>query len=205
MNQTKICSKCNIEKSIIEFYNKASGKFGVAAICKICEKKYKHDNKKSKAEYDNLYRQNNKELIASKYKQKYLINKTKINAKSKQYYESNKEKVAATQKQYRQTPKGKATDKANRQNRRVAKLNNGGKHTGKQILALFDLQSGKCPYCESKLYKSGNGKYHIDHVIPLSKSGSNDISNIQLLCPKCNMSKKDKLPEEFAANFNKLF
>lgn len=108
-------------------------------------------------------------------------------------------------KKYLQTPKGKAADKAHRQNRRAAKLNNGGKHTGRQILALFDQQSGSCPYCKTKLYKTGKNKYHSDHIVPLSKGGSNDISNIQLLCAKCNLSKKAKLPEEFAAQYGKLF
>ena len=41
-------------------------------------------------------------------------------------------------------------------------------------------------------------RYHVDHVIPLSKGGSDGRENIVISCPSCNMSKKDKMPEVFA-------
>ncbi|MCP6761335.1 MAG: HNH endonuclease [Fischerella sp. CENA71] len=33
----------------------------------------------------------------------------------------------------------------------------------------------------------------IDHIIPLARSGTNDISNLQTLCLTCNQQKKDKI------------
>lgn len=39
---------------------------------------------------------------------------------------------------------------------------------------------------------------HIDHIVPRNSGGSNDTSNLQLMCAYCNMSKNDKSPEEFA-------
>lgn len=32
----------------------------------------------------------------------------------------------------------------------------------------------------------------IDHVVPLSRGGTNDIDNLQTLCKPCNSSKKDR-------------
>lgn len=205
MSQAKVCTKCNIEKLISEFHKKISGKYGVDSICNIC-----------KSNNNRVYRNKNKELISINKKLYYDNNQAKI----KHYREINKEKKAKLwqewykknkiqrleyYKKYRKTAKGKAVKKANTQNRRAAKRNNGGSHTAKDILNLFELQGGKCPYCKCKLYKTSDNKYHIDHIVPLSKCGNNDISNLQLLCPKCNISKQNKSAEEFAANFNQLF
>ena len=203
--QLKTCTKCHIEKQLTEFSKRKASSDGLSFTCKSCNKQYAQENKERIDGYYKQYYQNNAKQIAEQRKQYQQDNQEHLTEYRKLWQQNNKEYIAEQQNQYRQTPKGKAGIKADNNNRRAAKLNNGGKHTSTDILNLFELQSGKCPYCKAKLCKTKRNSFHIDHVIPLSKSGSNDISNIQLLCPKCNMSKKDKLPEEFAANFNKLF
>lgn len=32
----------------------------------------------------------------------------------------------------------------------------------------------------------------LDHVMPVAKGGTNDLGNLQLLCPPCNLSKSDR-------------
>jgi 5-methylcytosine-specific restriction endonuclease McrA len=41
----------------------------------------------------------------------------------------------------------------------------------------------------------------IDHIIPLARGGTNDISNLQTLCLKCNQQKKDKIDSRFRRYF----
>lgn len=31
--------------------------------------------------------------------------------------------------------------------------------------------------------------YHIDHIVALARGGANEVANLQLLCPRCNLKK----------------
>ena len=77
--------------------------------------------------------------------------------------------------------------------RRARKQNAGGQFSGRDIKQLFRLQKARCVACDKKLGKS----YHIDHIIPLARGGSNDRLNIQLLCGPCNLSKQARDPIDF--------
>ncbi len=37
----------------------------------------------------------------------------------------------------------------------------------------------------------------VDHIQPLAKGGSNDFSNLQTLCSRCNLQKSDKIDSRF--------
>jgi len=54
------------------------------------------------------------------------------------------------------------------------------------FLALLERDGNSCSYCKNK------GMLEVDHVLPLSKGGTDDIHNLQLLCKKCNLDKSDK-------------
>lgn len=81
-------------------------------------------------------------------------------------------------------------------NRRVRELGINGKHTAAQVAAMLQVQGSTCahPWCKADL-ASG---FHADHRMPLVLGGSNDIRNIQLLCPPCNQKKGAKHPVDFA-------
>jgi len=53
--------------------------------------------------------------------------------------------------------------------------------------AVWRRDEGKCVKCGSR----NNLEY--DHIIPVSKGGSNTERNIQILCEKCNREKSDKI------------
>ena len=70
--------------------------------------------------------------------------------------------------------------------------------TMEQIFFLWEKQQGRCPYCPSyyrsksiqRIDLTDRSSYHIDHVIPLSKGGTHDITNLILCCPECNLKKQ---------------
>jgi hypothetical protein len=49
----------------------------------------------------------------------------------------------------------------------------------------------RCGYCLSPQYLV-MARLEIEHIIPISKGGSNDESNLWLACPLCNRYKSDK-------------
>lgn len=52
----------------------------------------------------------------------------------------------------------------------------------------------KCVYCGTMDADT------IDHVIPLSRGGTNELSNLRPACRQCNMAKGDRLPSEMPSS-----
>lgn len=63
-----------------------------------------------------------------------------------------------------------------------------GTFTAKDVENLLAQQKYECAYCGADLHRTG---FHVDHVKPLSKGGSNWPSNLACACPSCNTSKRD--------------
>ena len=47
--------------------------------------------------------------------------------------------------------------------------------------------------------------YEIEHKIPLSKGGTNNLSNLFCSCHTCNLIKHDIYPEDFMEKISKIF
>jgi 5-methylcytosine-specific restriction endonuclease McrA len=56
--------------------------------------------------------------------------------------------------------------------------------------------------CQSCGKTSLETNLSIDHIIPLSRGGKNDISNLQTLCLTCNQSKTNKIDQRFQRHFD---
>lgn len=73
--------------------------------------------------------------------------------------------------------------------RRVRILGNGGSFTEVQWKALCNKYHNICLCCRRRR------RLTIDHVIPITKGGTNCITNIQPLCKSCNSSKNNKIAD----------
>lgn len=71
--------------------------------------------------------------------------------------------------------------------RYARKRSNSGNYTPDEWLALCKKYDSRCLACGR-----ADVKLTVDHVVPLSLGGSNDIANIQPLCNNCNAAKNNK-------------
>jgi len=61
---------------------------------------------------------------------------------------------------------------------------------------ILEMARFRCVACGSS---SNDGvTLHIDHIIPVSRGGSSDESNLQVLCQPCNLGKSDMMPRQMA-------
>ena len=108
---TKVCTKCGIEKPITEFRMKTDNrqhKKYVYSQCKECEKistkkyklKYYENNKEMVKEKSRQQRLNNHEEYIEYMKKYYQYNKEELTKKNKEYVELHKEKTRIYQKEY---------------------------------------------------------------------------------------------------------
>ena len=49
----------------------------------------------------------------------------------------------------------------------------------------------KCQICGATAQEGA--KLHVDHIIPVSKGGKTELSNLRTLCDRCNLGKSDKI------------
>ena len=203
--ETKVCKKCNVEKSIDDFrikFEKRFNKSYLYSYCKDCEK-----------QYFKKYALNNKEKIKEyheKHNKKYNSDKQYHNKYQKEYYEKHKKEINKKGVKYKN--KKKKQDGLYRLKEQVRTLtwlafkNKGLSKSEKteEILGctfkkFYDylLQTFKDNYGYDYEF---NEDVHIDHIIPLKCAKTkedviklNHYTNLQLLKAKDNMQKRDKL------------
>jgi hypothetical protein len=59
--------------------------------------------------------------------------------------------------------------------------------------AVLKRDSYKCTKCGSSPSADHEVRLEVDHIIPVTKGGQNNIENLRTLCWKCNQGRKNKI------------
>lgn len=200
----KRCPKCGENKLPTEFYKDKQAASGLMVYCKECAKKSVHkwhkenperhykislrwlkENKERATARAKAYKEKNKEDIKAKSHERYLKNGDKQRKAARLWQLLNPERALETWKNFHTNNPGKSKEY---NQARLARLRNvGGRITAKEWRDLCSKYDNKCLCCGRS-----DVKLSLDHVLPISKGGTNTIDNAQPLCISCNSSKRDK-------------
>ena len=167
----KQCSKCKSWKKVADYHKDNSKWDGLHGYCRECTAKVNHKTYSNdpKAKYEKVLEYRRRTGLICEYKP--------YNPK---YYTSIKSREKKRARDIRRRAIKKSADLESKIDYRV-------------IEDIKKKYGNRCAYCGVDCEKI----YHIDHKLPLSRGGGNNIDNLALSCPHCNYSKNDKTDEEF--------
>jgi len=176
------CTGCNKIKAFYEFRGHPKGSFGLQSRCLECEKLYYINNKEASRKRVKRYRKRHPERSK---KSSYNSNK-RLLQKDPDYFKnwraSNIDKCREAERRYAKNNPFKIAAKSAR--RRLKRLN--------QTVNLSDVEK----YMVQVLYFESNelgSDYEVDHIVPVSKGGSDSPYNLQVISREENIKKSDKL------------
>ena len=212
----KTCIHCGQTKSLTEFSKDRSRKDGYRETCRVCRSTHRNA---SRNDHDRAHRRHydrNRYISDEVYR---LKEQERCREKQKRFY---REKPAFRQRQLEHSKKNvrrlmqdpvryrrhldhnqarvriwletkpewaetyRLKGRLNRQRYRARLSAAHGSFSQDEWQQLCEQYEYRCACCGEKKPLT------VDHVIPLSRGGSNAIENIQPLCRTCNSSKKDK-------------
>jgi hypothetical protein len=165
--------------------------------CREYRRKWKASNREKTREYWRKWEANNPEKRREYERKRYANNREKAIENARKWGANNREKQREYYRKWATNNPEKCREyrrewatsnpekcRAHNHTRRARKAGNGGSFTAQEWKDLCDLYNNHCCYPGCK-----NTDLHADHVIPLVKGGTSDISNIQPLCAYHNLSK----------------
>ncbi|WP_432405748.1 HNH endonuclease [Wukongibacter sp. M2B1] len=76
------------------------------------------------------------------------------------------------------------------------------KHTKKDKRYIYLRDKGICHFCDKELQFK---QISLDHYLPKSKGGPNDVYNLVCSCKQCNKYKKSTIPDDYKEVMLNLF
>lgn len=138
--------------------------------------------------FDDVYR----DTLREKTRDWYKLNADRQRLYRMAYVIANKDSVNEANKRCRL--KNPEMYKSYRVNRKSKLRNAKGSISSTHLKRQIDRQNGECYWCGTPLIGI---RYHADHLVPISKGGTNEDNNVVLSCEHCNCSKGAKTPDEF--------
>lgn len=199
----KICTKCEKRICILGFYKDRQR---LMAMCKTCTKEASNNHRKSRSEdqvardkaYHKTYYHSHREEFRGYARKR--VEKRRV--EDRIYYKQNRIKILAyVSAHQRANPQSSRrakykyylahkTDYVHYTVRRRARLRaSGGNYATQEWVELCVKYDHRCLCCGRR---EPEIKLTVDHIVPISKGGSNFITNIQPLCGLCNNRKNDK-------------
>lgn len=170
----KTCSKCGVSKAFSEFSKRSASFDGLQSQCKVCKQ----------AQSKKYYKQN-KSYFLNYCKQ----NKEKRNASNKRWSKSNLKKGLCGRCASKRVSCSTYYCEKHYFMHRSMFATNSHKHW-QTLLAMS--KNAKCALCFCCLPCPSS--IHFDHILSRKKRPDliGDITNIQVLCAKCNIAKGDR-------------
>ena len=154
--------------------------------------------KKANNEYRKKWQAKNSSRVKELSKQSMKRNKKKISIYQKLWYKNNKNEVLKKTKEYYENNKEQSFAKARRRRAKLKNLQT-EQYTLKEII---DLYGTVCHICNEEIDMQAPrspGKLgwekslHLDHVIPISRGGTDTMDNVKPSHGICNISKGTKV------------
>lgn len=152
------------------------------------------------------------EKVRAEKQRSHIRCREKNNERSRQWYHANREHTrqlaAEYYQEHRETKLQQALEyqannpeyvRAREARRRARKAENGGMVTQEELRELFEQQESRCAYCGTLIFFEIERDVQLEHMTPIAKGGSSDITNLCYACPDCNLSKHDKTVDEWRA------
>lgn len=176
MNKT--CNRCNQDKPILDFYKNNKMLDGRVHQCIKCV-----------LESKKIFYENNRDELYLKRKEFYWNNREESLKKSSEWAKKNKDKRKIIRDRW--TAKNKFAKSIMNKNWNAKKLGAVGSFSVEEYKNKLAKYDNKCGYCMSA------EPYTVDHIVPISKGGTNYITNIIPACLRCNGQKRDYLLSEW--------
>lgn len=206
----RICADCHTD---------ISERYPNSKLCKPCAKERRREQgrqrskaywndpalKKREQERNQRYYQRPDVQARKREYQRKRIQRADVQEQRKAYYQRPefKSKHRNTERERYQTDPV-VREKAKERSQMRRSWERTGTVTPGILVRRISEQGGKCYWCGLPFTKVKR-KPTIEHVIPRTKGGIHDDSNIVAACSPCNLSKNAKDPTEYAQSKGRLF